>query len=82
MTDAGKEELTQLLEEAMEGLQIGVRLGSSSLLLSPTTEGASSAIQVFFGSGSLPLPRVKLQDYLQKRWDILWRRFFICIDES
>ena len=68
MNDDRKQELTQLLEEAMEGLQIGVRLGGSSLLLPSTTDGASNTTQVFFGRGSLPLPRVKLQDYLQKRW--------------
>ena len=68
MTEERKQELTQLLEEAMDDLQIGVPLRSSSLLLPPPTDGAKSAIQVFFGSGSLPLPRVKLKDYLQKRW--------------
>ena len=68
MIEDRKQELRKLLEEAVEGLQIGVRLGGSSLLLSPTTGGASGAIEVYFGSGSLPLPRVKLQDYLQKRW--------------
>ena len=68
MTEERKQELTQLLEEAMNGLQIGVRLKSSSLLLPSTIEGASNTIQVFFGRGSLPLLREKLQDYLQKRW--------------
>ena len=68
MTEDRKQELRKLLEEAIDGLQIGVRLGGSSLLLSPTTDGASGAIQVYFGSGSLSLPRVELQDYLQKRW--------------
>ena len=29
MTEERKQELTQLLEEAMDGLQIGVRLGGS-----------------------------------------------------
>ena len=68
MTEERKQELRQLLNEAMEGLQIGIRFGSNSLLLPPTTDGASRAIQVYFGNGSLPLSRVKLQDYLQKRW--------------
>ena len=68
MNEDRKQKLRKLLEEAMDGLQIGVRLGSSSLLLSSVTDGASSAIQVYFGSGSLPLPKIKLQDYLQKRW--------------
>ena len=68
MNDDRKQELTKLLEEAMDGLQIGVRLRGSSLLLPSTIDGASNTIQVFFGRGSLPLPRVKLQDYLQKRW--------------
>jgi hypothetical protein len=68
MTEERKQELRQLLNEAMEGLQIGVRFGSNSLLLPPTTDGDSRAIQVYFGNGSLPLSRVKLQDYLQKRW--------------
>ncbi len=68
MNDDRKQELTQLLEEVMDVLQIGVRLGGSSLLLPSTIDDRRSTIQVFFGKGSLPLPRVKLQDYLQKRW--------------
>ena len=68
MTEERKQELRQLLNEAMEGLQIGIRLGGSSLLLPHSTDGVSRATQVYFGSGSLPLPRVKLQNYLQKRW--------------
>ena len=68
MTDARKEELTQLLEEAMEGLQIGVRFKSGPLLLSPTKDGASATFQVRFGNSSLQISKVILQDYLQKRW--------------
>ena len=68
MTEERKQELTQLLEEAMDGLQIGVRLRGSSLLLPSPADGANRTVQVFFGRGSLPLPRIKLQDYLQKRW--------------
>ena len=41
MTEERKQELRQLLNEAMEGLQIGIRFGSNSLLLPPTTDGAS-----------------------------------------
>ena len=42
MTEERKQELRQLLNEAMEGLQIGIRFGSNSLLLPPTTDGASA----------------------------------------
>ena len=68
MTEERKQELRQLLNEAMEGLQIGIRLGGSSLLLPHSTDGVSRATQVYFGSGSLPLSRVELQNYLRQRW--------------
>ena len=51
MIEDRKQELRKLLEEAIDDLQIGVRLGGSSLLLPSTTSGASGAIQVYFGSG-------------------------------
>ena len=68
MTEERKQELTQLLNEAMEGLEIGVPLGVSSLLLPPTRGGKNRTIEAYFGGGSLPLPKVKLKNYLQQRW--------------
>ena len=68
MTEKRKQKLRQLLNEAMEGLKIGVPLGVSSLLLSPTTGGTNRTIEACFGGGSLPLPKVKLQNYLRQRW--------------
>ena len=55
MTKERKEELRQLLEEAMDGLQIGVRLGGSSLLVSPTTGRAGGATEVYIRRGSLQI---------------------------
>ena len=68
MTEERKQELRQLLNEALEGLQIGVRSKVNSLLLSPTVDDDSTVSQLFFGSASLPLSQVKLRDYLQQRW--------------
>lgn len=68
MTEERKQELRQLLNEALEGLQIGVPLGVSSLLLSPTIGATSKATEVYLRGGSLPLPKAKLRDYLQQRW--------------
>lgn len=68
MTEERKQELRQLLNEALEGLQIGVPLGVSSLLLSPTTGSTSKTTQVYLSGGSLPLPKAKLRNYLRQRW--------------
>jgi len=68
MTEERKKELRQLLNEALEGLQIGVRSKFNSLLLSRPVDGDSPVSQLFFGSASLPLSQVKLQDYLRQRW--------------
>ena len=68
MTEKGKVELNQLLNEALEELQIGVRSKVNSLLLSPTVDSDSSVFEVYFGNASLPLSQVKLRDYLQQRW--------------
>lgn len=68
MTEERKQKLRQLLNEAMEGLQIGVPLGVNSLLLSPTRGSTSRTTQVYLSGGSLPLPEVKLRNYLQQRW--------------
>ena len=68
MTEKRKQELRQLLNEAMEGLKIGVPLGVNSLLLSPTTGSTSRTTQVYLRGGSLPLPKTKLKNYLQQRW--------------
>ena len=68
MTDERKQELKRLLNEAMEDLQIGIPLGVGSLLLSSTTGGTSRATEAYFSGGSLPLPKVKLKNYLQQRW--------------
>lgn len=68
MTEERKRELRQLLYEALEGLQIGVRSKVNSLLLSPIVDGDSTVPQLFFGSASLPLSQFKLRNYLQQRW--------------
>ncbi|MDE0317130.1 MAG: HEPN domain-containing protein [Candidatus Poribacteria bacterium] len=68
MTEKSKVELNQLLNEAMEGLQIGIRSEVNSLLLSLPVDGDSTVSQLFFGNASLPLSEVKLRGYLQQRW--------------
>ena len=68
MTENSKVELNQLLNEALQGLQIGVRSEVNSLLVSPTVDGDSTVWQLSFGNASLPLSEVKLQHYLQQRW--------------
>ena len=68
MTDKSKVELNQLLNEALEGLQIGVRSKVNSLLLSRPVDGDSPVFEVYFGNASLPLSEGKLRDYLQQRW--------------
>ena len=58
MTEERKQELRQLLQKAMKGLQIGIR----------------------FGGDYLVIPVVDWKKLLTATLDILWRRFFICVD--
>ena len=68
MTEKSKVELNQLLNEALEELQIGIRSKVNSLLLSRPMDGNSPVFEVYFGNASLPLSSDKLRDYLQQRW--------------
>lgn len=68
MTEERKAVLRELLNEAIDGLKIGIRLGNSSFLLPSNFDGSSNPIEVFFGRGTIPLDKAKFQDYLQKRW--------------
>ena len=68
MTEKSKVELNQLLNEALEGLQIGVRSEVNSLLVSTTVDGDSTVWNLSLRNASLPLSQDKLRNYLQQRW--------------
>ena len=68
MTDDRKQELTQLLEEAMDGLQIGVPLANRNFIVTPTLDGVSSTFNLRVGPGAQQIPINILQNYLKKRW--------------
>lgn len=91
MTNDRKEELRQLLEEALDGMKIGIRLGGSSLLVPPITDRSSEATEVYIRRSSLQIHRANLRDYLQKRWksygidssSVLWElEFYFAKDKT